>query len=702
MITELTIENLKGTTRTVQFQPLTIITGRNHAGKSAILDALTVGFLGYLPALGKTNAATFRLASAKAMAVKLETADGRAVERSWTAKGNGVTAKVNGDESLLPSALAVLDPRAFIGANAKARLAMLAHLAGGEALQTLRAKCQAWAPKLELAIPADDADVLAVAGEMRDVAAAIAKNAKDTITMHRGTLQSLAAHDGPAKRVTSEQRAVAQDAIVKASAALQAARQLAAELERKDEAAEDAAAELETFAGLEHDSGKHERLKIELAALMERQRGKSDAANAARVAIAEKKTEIARLEAVIGGRDVKDIGSAVDRAEAATATPAGRDAVIAELCELEQRLGDIGRRMSGLSKTVGDAQAEIEKLEGMECCPVCLASADGWKTNALAYYRRVEAEGNDAFGKLDEERDQLNLQRKELEAKQAALADELALIAALPKNREAMTAAVKLPKLRMSIRALEDDKTESEASARTFGEEIADVRRQIEECEKTAGAIARVCELQAIIAARPADEDITAAMSRAMDAETALETAKAAADELNAAALAAEQSKAMQARIEEAQAAIEKETERQTQFAALKDEIAASLDEAIRGTYSPIIARANAFGQGVITREVAVHDDELGYFGGTGFVPFEAMSGTEQTVVTAAIQAALSEKAGGFLMLDELSRLDTQNKFRFAKNIEAAISAGTLAQAVLVDHDSPAWREFYTVAVDGK
>ena len=71
-------------------------------------------------------------------------------------------------------------------------------LAGGEALQTLRAKCQAWAPKLELAIPADDADVLAVAGEMRDVAAAIAKNAKDTIIMHRGTLQGLARTDKPA------------------------------------------------------------------------------------------------------------------------------------------------------------------------------------------------------------------------------------------------------------------------------------------------------------------------------------------------------------------------------------------------------------------------------------------------------------------------------------------------------------------------
>ncbi len=699
MIANLTLENVKGTTRAVQFEPLTIITGRNHAGKSAILDALTVGFLGYLPSLGKTNAATFRLASAKAMSVKLETSDGRSVERSWTAKGNGVTAKTTGDESLLPSALAVLDPRAFIGANAKTRLAMLAHLAGGEALQTLRAKCQGWAPKLELAVPSDDADALAVAGEMRDVAAAIAKNAKDAITMHRGTLQGLAAHDGPATRVTNEQRAAAQDAIVKASAALQAARQLAAELERKDEAAEDAAAELETFAGLEHDSGKHERLKGEFSTLMEAHNSAVREGSAARVAIAEKNAEIARLEPVIGGRDAKAIGSAVDRAEAATATPAARDAVIAELCELEQRLGDIGRRMSGLSKSVGDAQAEIEKLEGMECCPVCLASADGWKANALTYYRRVESEGMAESGTLAAEREGLTIRMKELEEQQAALAAELALISELPKNREAMAAAMKLPKLRMSVRALEEDREKAESAAKRILEEGKDLQAQIEQCEKTAGAIARVCELQAIIAARPKDEDVTTAMSRAMDAETALENAKTAADELDAAALAAEQSKAMTARIQEAQDAIEKETERQTQFAALKDEIAASLDEAIRGTYQPIIARANAFGQGVITREVAVHEDELGYFGGTGFVPFEAMSGTEQTVITAAIQAALSEQAGGFLMLDELSRLDTQNKFRFAKNIEAAIAAGTLAQAVLVDHDSPAWREFYTVAV---
>lgn len=701
MIQTLSLSNLKGTSREVRLEPLTIITGRNHAGKSAILDALTLGFLGYIPALGKTNSATFRLASGKSMAVELTAADGRKVSRTWTAKGNGVTAKTDGTEDLLPSALAILDPRAFIAANAKSRLAMLAHLAGGDALDALAAKCQEWGKQLVMPFP-HGGEPLAVAGEMRDVAAAKAKAAKDAIKMHTGTIQGLAQHEGRPVKVTAEDRKNAQDAVVKASAALTKARQRSADMERADERAEDALAELETFAGIEHDSGRHERLAKEFAAIMEKLNAEKQAAANARTALAEKRTEEARLLAVIAGRDVKEIGAAVDLAEASKATPDARQAVINSIVEVEKEIAAINAKLSGITKTVGDAQAEIEKLQWLHCCPVCLASAEGWKAQALTYFRRIESEGNDEFPKLEDAREAAIVRKKELEAEAARLAEELACIAVLDKNREALTACTKLPKVRMNIRDLENDATGCSVNVSALQGEADEIRRQIEQCEKTAGAIARVCELQRIIAERPKDEDMTAAMNEAMNLEHELEQARDAVAELDERARAAEQANTIATRIQEAQEAIAKETETATQFDALKDEIAEGMAEAIAGTYKPILARAKVFGEGVIGREIAVHEDELGYFGATGFVPFEAMSGTEQTVVTAAIQAALSATAGGFLMLDELSRLDAKNKRQFVANIANAIGEGRIKQAVIVDHDAAAWSGFYTVAVDGE
>lgn len=701
MIKALSLSNLKGTSRNVQLEPLTIITGRNHAGKSAILDALTLGFLGHIPALGKTNSATFRLSSGKTMAVELMADDGRKVSRTWTAKGNGVTAKTDGAEDLLPSALAILDPRAFIAANAKSRLAMLAHLAGGDALDALAANCHEWGKRLVMPFTNGN-DPLAVAGEMRDVAAAKAKAAKDAIKMHTGTIQGLAQHEGRSEKVTADDRKKAQDAVVKAAEALTRARQRAASMEKADALAEDAAAELETFAGIEHDSGRHERLKNELAAVMEKlNAAKQDGANA-RTTLAEKRTDEARLLAVIAGRDVKEIGAAVDRAEASKATLDARTAVIDFIVEVEKEIAAINARLAGITKTVGDAQAEIEKLEGMDCCPVCRANAEGWKAQALTYFRRIESGGNHESPKLEQARENAIVRKKELEAEAARLAEELACIAVLDKNREALTACTKLPKVRMNIRDLENDAKECGVRVSALTGEADDIRRQIEQCEKTAVAIGRACELQRIIAERPKDEDMTAAMNEAMNLEHELEQAREAVAELDERARAAEQAHTIATRIQEAQEAIGKETETATQFDALKDEIAAAMAEAIAGTYKPILARAKVFGERVIGREIAVHEDELGYFGPTGFVPFEAMSGTEQTVVTAAIQAALSATAGGFLMLDELSRLDAKNKRQFVANIANAIGEGQIKQAVIVDHDAAAWTGFYTVAVDGE
>ena len=64
------IHGLKGLNRSFTFKdPSTVFIGENWAGKSAVLQAIQLALFGYVPGLGKTPAATMKLASANEMTV---------------------------------------------------------------------------------------------------------------------------------------------------------------------------------------------------------------------------------------------------------------------------------------------------------------------------------------------------------------------------------------------------------------------------------------------------------------------------------------------------------------------------------------------------------------------------------------------------------------------------------------------------------
>lgn len=701
IIETLTLANLKGQSRAITFQPLTVVTGRNHAGKSAVLQAVTLAALGYVPALGKTNAASFRLASGKAMSVTATTGDGRTIERSWTAKGNSVTAKKSdGADDLLPSPLAILNPLDFIAANPKQRLAMLAHLAGSDALEILAEKNREWHTKLGSKPVPMAMETIDFAGYHRDLAAAMMKQAKDTVASKTATMQELSAKEESVEPVTPAQRKAAAAAVEKATKEHSAAVARAGELEERERQASDARDELETFGGTEHDSGRHERLIAERDEL----RAAAGERDASRLKIMEelaaKRGEESPLVALTKDRTAEGVESEITAAENSKATRTEFDAAQQALRDNDTNHASLIRRIGGLAKTVADATAKLDELDKLEACPVCRACEDGWRDSARNYYERIAADAEGELKDGEQEKKEREAAKVKIMEDIAVMQKELRAIEALELNRRTLEAFIKLPRVRARVAELERQGQALADEATKLRNQAHDLAPAIRECERTATAVARVVELQAIVAKCPQSEDLAAAVEAVASTEATMENAKQAQEDLTERAITAERIGALTQQIAECRAIIETQTAEQTRLAALKDEISTALDNAVRDSYKPIVERANAFGAGVIGKSVAVHEDELGYFGPTGFVPFEAMSGTEQTVVTAAIQAALSASTGGILMLDELSRLDAQNKFRLAKNIEAAITAGELRQAIIVDHDAPAWREFYTVAID--
>ena len=201
---------------------------------------------------------------------------------------------------------------------------------------------------------------------------------------------------------------------------------------------------------------------------------------------------------------------------------------------------------------------------------------------------------------------------------------------------------------------------------------------------------------QEVLKNLPSKDDLRAALNAADTAENAFEECNAEMDRLTA--LAEKRTAAAHQRkiAEEAERQIAEETTRLDEHTARAKEIRAAREEAIRGAYQPIIAAAGRFADGVMEGKLEVNDGELGCARQGIFVPFPILSGTERAIITSSIQAGL----GGIVLLDETSRMTRDVRQRFAANLEAAIEAGELEQAILIDHDAEAWPDSILLAID--
>ena len=91
-ITQVTAKNLKGRTFAHDLKPLTLIVGPNFSGKTAIVEAIRLCLLGYIPELGKRTSDSFELSSASRMDVALTFQDGPLprLERSLWMERNAI------------------------------------------------------------------------------------------------------------------------------------------------------------------------------------------------------------------------------------------------------------------------------------------------------------------------------------------------------------------------------------------------------------------------------------------------------------------------------------------------------------------------------------------------------------------------------------------------------------------------------------
>jgi len=123
-------------------------------------------------------------------------------------------------------------------------------------------------------------------------------------------------------------------------------------------------------------------------------------------------------------------------------------------------------------------------------------------------------------------------------------------------------------------------------------------------------------------------------------------------------------------------------------------------EQMTRELFAPILKVASKFTTGIFTGELLFHEGELGMIKRekraeadyvSGWIPHRTFSGTEQAIAFAALQAALGATAPiKLVVMDELGRLDFDNKCKLMRNVLNALNDGTIDQFVGVDTDAEA------------
>ena len=144
-------------------------------------------------------------------------------------------------------------------------------------------------------------------------------------------------------------------------------------------------------------------------------------------------------------------------------------------------------------------------------------------------------------------------------------------------------------------------------------------------------------------------------------------------------------------RLTEARTEVEENERREKSFRAAKLALVERKAGLLVATFGPILATVELFTKNILAAPLTLREGELGYTRNGGWIPYRTFSGTEQAVAFAAFQAALAARAPvRIAILDELGRLDPENKRRLLENVLAALQANVIDQFIGLDTEAPA------------
>lgn len=721
-IREISARALKGRNFDRKLGRATIIAGPNDTGKTAIADAVRLALFGYLPNR-KTGPAIFELSSATTLTVEAdlepEIADGppKTIARRWAKKGQQVKASSTGTDELPQLPAVLLDANEYFGSGPTRRVDMVFELCDLGETKTITAleamiapaevkieqppgppmKVQIWIDyaiaELGEALKRANAEVkrfdgmaqgittVALGDKTVDPAAidaeltAAREELEKAIAEHAKLEQAAAAVTSKSRRkrelnerIAELNRLVGDEPLPTEPAAeieqrLEAARQRVATLRAEHEQAVKAAGQAK---------GKLERLRVIGQKIAEQLRIADMASDA--------EARRNQIEAAIAELGTVDESTAAKAAEAARA-----------------RVAEIVAQQNALDAERDKELARIRDLTTKGCCPTCGAKGGEWGQmldEILDAKRAAWDEQGAAIAAAYEQAGQVKAAAEATHSEARLKCDELkrlqdSLATEKERQRSAHSAAV-------LIDSLQNEQNNIGPVSADAPVEPAELRAQCEALEAARQAITRLQaderrrgyreELEQI---GTLDDEAGEAASRAeLEIEEMRERiASIESKKKQAAAQLADSRRLQQAADEKATAAAKVEKIKAAQKALAKER-----DELVAAAFGPLLATANRFTAGIIPTPLEFRDGAIGRFNGASWVDLSAFGGTYTAAAYAGIQVALCAKSPARIaIVDELGRMDGENKARFVANVIDALNAGAIDQFIGIDVRPEDW-----------
>lgn len=674
MIQKLGIHNLKGTTTDVELtEKIVAIVGPNAGGKTAYVDAIKIGLLGYHPALGKTAAATMQLASSHTMVVDL-TLNGQTIHRSWARKGKTVKFETEGEIAWEPS---WLDIGAFLGANAKERVRLVSQgKTGGVAAVAEKVGITV---KEGYEITWEDIEGYA---KLEDANAAAFKV---EIKRWEGLLQGSAELDAEEPPAPAADLPAIRDRWRKAGIAAHEAAKKLADLDYQTMTADTHARKVERFAKYVDLPLADNLAGIEMTIQELREAEKGHRAKQADVEkeLAEVRGGLKQLEAVEIMDEENRNEAQIEIEEAKTIVAVEVEAMKAKVLSARQTASALHAQCEHAQREFEKARKAVEQFADLKCCPTCKATAPGWKETVMeelkATLGKRQLDANDSAVALDEATEALGTLTRQLE-------DGIAINQRITAAKELEARIVLSDKKERLIGRMEELSHEAE-KLREFShqDQIDMLTEQAKEIQEAMDAFDKAPR-------RPTEDEKAEAANAYVEAQREYLRLEHEMKEADTAHQQHQAYLARQKNAREARARLDEAKDNLANAVAKAKEIRAAIQEGISELWGEISTQAATLGNAVHQHEISVNEEgEMGYWEGATWIPFEAMSGSEQLVAAAALQIGIQARPR-ILIVDELSRMTRISKARFLVWIRNAIEAGELQQAILVDHDAEWWQ----------
>lgn len=640
-ITQVIARGLKRRDFDVTLDRANVITGDNFAGKTEILDAITLGLVGYSPALGNTPRATFGLCRGSLLEIELRFDTNDRLIRTWWLDGDAVKSKHTIPAGLKnnPLLATMLDANEYFALGPTDRTRYV--FANCPVEIVTREEMQRRVDAVVEALDLEPAGVYALAPYFQQVD----DKSNERFMKNQPKLT-------PQEEIATLLELVATDwTLQKNEAAQQQGTINTITAQRADEEPGAPLASLEDErASLTREIEAIQTRKDDIIGSFTKMTG--DRMRRAAIAREISQTDKTRLDLVT----LKEKLSLIEQAVAGF-VPVTMERSQASL----QLIADAQARKLAAYKVGAEAKVKymdadkgLAALAGATVCPFCGATGEGWKELKRAQYVS-EIEAANLVIASSEKSYQLNTAEEV-----AAKTTNADLLSEAKRQNDVIAQA---EQVRAAISRLEPSMTKLESLNAELG------RLAVDDPALTTKAETIQTELNIKNAdLRALNVSITTAAGRAGDL-----VRMANAEKLRDAAEA-----------------------RKALAAAAGKELKLVQAEMVDGAFKPLLQVANAIFAGVLPFEIEYRDGEIGGRADGVWRGHKTMSGVERLLVYCAIQMALAARSPiRVANLDEMGRLVTKRIPNFACAILGAIRDGYIDQAFLVD---PERGEIYTCA----